>query len=251
MSERPAPAAIQAILLDIEGTTTPMAFVFEVLFPHARTRLRSHVEQHAASPDYQRLFDRFRDEHAAEKATADQPLPPWVDAPPSARLASVVSYSAWLMNRNSKSTALKDLQGRIWEEGYRGGELVGQVFPDVPGALERWHAEHVRIAIFSSGSVLAQELLFRHSSAGDLTRFIQRYFDTAMGPKRDSDSYRGIVAAMAIRARDVLFVSDITAELDAARTAGMQMRLALRPGNTPQPDAHVYTAIRTFDEIPC
>ena len=182
MSETAALGGIRAILLDIEGTTTPIVFVFEVLFPYARRHLRRHLEQHATSPEYEVLFDRLRDDHASDRS-AGEPVPPWVDAPPAARLASVASYSEWLMDRDRKSTALKVLQGKIWEEGYARGELVGDVFVDVPGALERWRAQHLQIGIFSSGSVLAQRLLFRHSSAGDLSRFLQWYFDTTIGAK--------------------------------------------------------------------
>ena len=133
-------------------------------------------------------------------AARGEAVPPWVDAPPAARLASVASYCEWLMDRDRKSTALKVLQGKIWEEGYARGELVGDVFADVPGALERWRAQHLQIGIFSSGSVLAQQLLFRHSSAGDLTRFLQWYFDTTTGAKTDSESYRRIATAMGLPA---------------------------------------------------
>lgn len=248
MSAQAASARIQAILLDIEGTTTPIAFVYDVLFPYARSHWRRHIEEHATSPEYDALFDRLRDEHAAD-LRGGEAVPAWVDSPPAARLASVTSYSEWQMDRDRKSTALKTLQGRIWEEGYRRGELVGEVFDDVPGALERWHAQHMPTGIFSSGSVLAQQLLFRHSAAGDLTRFLQWHFDTSIGAKTDVDSYRRIATAMSVPTESVLFVSDVTAELDAARDAGMQTRLSMRPGNQPQPQAHGYTTIRTFDDL--
>ncbi|MGH9387262.1 MAG: acireductone synthase [Vicinamibacterales bacterium] len=241
-------AGIQAILLDIEGTTTPIAFVYEVLFPFARKNLRRHIEQHASSIEYSVLFDRLRDEHAADRR-AGETVPPWVETPHTARLASVASYSEWLMERDRKSTALKELQGRIWEEGYTRGELVGEVFDDVPGALARWHAQHVSIGIYSSGSALAQRLLFRHSSAGDLTRFLQWYFDTTVGAKIESDSYRRIATKMSMPAQAVLFVSDVIGELDAARGAGMQTTLSIRPGNTPLPHTSGYTTIRSFDEL--
>ncbi len=200
MSADPAAAAgIRAVLLDIEGTTTPIAFVHDVLFPYARRHLRRYVDA----------------------ATAAQ-------------------YES-LMDSDSKSTELKALQGQIWEEGYRGGELVGEVFADVPGAFEQWHAQGVQIGIFSSGSVLAQQLLFRHSSAGDLTKFLSWYFDTTTGAKADAGSYRRIAAAMAVPPSALVFISDVTRELDAAREAGMHTRLAVRPGNTPPSDGHGFT----------
>jgi len=247
VSERDALEGIRAILLDIEGTTTPIVFVFDVLFPYARRHLRRHLEQHAASPEYDALFGRLRDEHASDRS-AGEPVPPWTDAPPPARLASVASYSEWLMDRDRKSPALKALQGKIWEEGYVRGELVGDVFADVPGALERWRAQQRQIGIFSSGSVLAQQLLFRHSSAGDLSRFLQWYFDTGVGTKTDSESYRRIADAMTIPAGAVLFVSDVISELDAARGAGMHTTLSVRPGNKPPPE-HGHPVVRTFDAL--
>ena len=248
MSANAAPAGIQAILLDIEGTTTPISFVYDVLFPFARANLRRHIEQHASSVEYTALCDRLRDEHALDKRRGEV-VPPWVDTPQTSRHASIASYCEWLMDRDRKSTALKDLQGRIWEEGYTGGKLVGQVFDDVPAAFARWHARQLPIGIYSSGSVLAQQLLFRYSSAGDLTGFLRWYFDTTIGAKRERDSYRSIATQIATPTPAIRFVSDVTAELDAARQAGMQTALSIRPGNPPQPNADVHAAIRSFDEL--
>ena len=132
------------------------------------------------------------------------------------------------MDQDRKSTGLKSLQGKIWEEGYRSGELKGEVYPDVLPALERWRKQGIDIAIFSSGSVQAQRSLFRNSVAGDLTRFIRAYFDTTTGPKREPESYGRIAAALERSPPEVLFVSDIAAELDAARAAGMQTALCVR-----------------------
>ena len=240
--------AIRAVLLDIEGTTTPIRFVYEVLFPYARRHLRRYVEQHAVSAEHSSLYDRLRDEHAADRAKGEA-VPPWNDEPPGARSESILSYLDWLMERDRKSTALKSLQGLIWEEGYRSGDLVGEVFADVPTALARWRAQGIDAGIFSSGSVLAQQLLFRHSSAGNLTPLLRWYFDTTTGPKNDPGSYGRVAEAMGIPPASVLFVSDIAAELDAARTAGMQTRLCVRPGNKPPPPGHGHTEIRTFDEV--
>jgi len=243
-----ASARIEAILLDIEGTTTPIAFVVDLLFPYARRHLRQHLEEHATSPTYASLFDQLREEHAADQRAAE-PVPPWLDATPNARLDSAASYAEWLMDRDRKSTPLKTLQGKIWEEGYQRGELVGEVFADVPQALSRWQAQGTPVSIFSSGSVLAQQLLFRHSSAGDLTPFLRWHFDTTTGKKTDSDSYRRIAAAMNMPPQAILFVSDVVAELDAARDAGLQTRLSIRPGNAPLPPAQGHAVIRTFDEL--
>jgi enolase-phosphatase E1 len=248
VSELPALGALRAILLDIEGTTTPIAFVYEVLFPYARRNLRRHLEQHAARPEYEALLDQLRVEYNSDQ-DAREILPPWTDAPAAARLSSAVGYCEWLMDRDRKSTGLKELQGRIWRDGYASGELVGEVFADVPDALERWRALHLRIGIFSSGSVLAQELLFRHSSAGDLTTFLQWHFDTTTGAKSDSQSYRRIAAVMPLPPEAILFISDVIAELDAAREAGMQTVLSMRPGNKAAPNGHGHPAIESFDVL--
>ena len=198
------------LLLDIEGTTTPIAFVTDTLFPYARARLVSFLSR----------------EGRADEA--------------SAFLAE--------MDRDSKSTELKAVQGRIWEDGYRSGELTGTVFDDVPRAFARWQSAGTSIAIFSSGSVLAQQWLFRRSSAGDLTPFIAQYFDTEVGPKRDPASYARIAATVALPPSSITFVSDVAAELDAARAAGMQTIMSLRPGNHPQPP-HDHRVVHSFDEI--
>jgi len=154
----------------------------------------------------------------------------------------------WLMDRDRKSTGLKSLQGKIWEEGYRSGELKSQVFPDVPLALERWHTAGLKVAIFSSGSVLAQKLLFAHATAGNLMKFIDAYFDTTSGPKTDPRSYRQISSELKLGPQQILFISDVNAELDAAIEAGMQDALCIRPGNAPQPKVNERRMIRSLDE---
>jgi len=244
-------ADIDAILLDIEGTTTPVRFVYEVLFPYARAHLDRHIAEHATSAEYTRIFDLLEREHAADllaTETGAEPVPALIDEPATSRLEGLATYCRWLMDRDRKSPGLKALQGKIWETGYRSGELVGEVFGDVAAAFERWQARRLPIGIFSSGSALAQKLLFRHSSAGDLSRFLHWYFDTEMGAKSDSDSYRRIANSMNKSAERVLFVSDVTRELDAATVAGMQTRLAVRPGNPPSVK-HGFAVIHTFEEL--
>ena len=233
--------AVRAILLDIEGTTTPAAFVYEVLFPFARAHIREYLQEHARGDDdvFQKLREEWRDDVAAR------------EDPPEWREDSAVSAAAyldWLMDRDRKSPALKLLQGRIWEGGYRSGALKGSVFPDVRPAFERWQASHVEIAIYSSGSVLAQRLLFGATADGDLTPFISGFFDTAVGAKTSPDSYRRIAGGLNLDAAHVLFVSDVPGELDAAKSAGCQALLAVRPGNRIVTDTDVDT-IRSFDQI--
>ena len=154
------------------------------------------------------------------------------------------------MDRDRKSPPLKALQGLIWKEGYRSGDILGEVFPDVPAALLRWSSSGRRVAIFSSGSVLAQQLLFRHSTAGDLAPFLSSYFDTLLGAKGDPASYTSIASALQLSPGQVLFVSDVPRELDAANMAGMQLRLSVRPGNVVIPAGHGYATIESLDELP-
>jgi enolase-phosphatase E1 len=232
------PRDVRAIILDVEGTTTPIAFVTQTLFPYARAHLHSSLNRHASAE----VLDRLRAERRQE---SDHSAPAWSD---QSQVVSAIAYVEWLMDRDRKSPALKELQGRIWEDGYRSGELIGEVFPDVPVALERWHRAGIHAGIFSSGSVLAQQLLFRHSSAGDLTRFLRWHFDTAIGAKGEPESYARIVFEVGAIPGEILFVSDIVRELDAARVAGMETRLSERPGNASQP-AHDHRVVATFDDI--
>jgi len=199
------------------------------------------LERHWNDPEVRADVARLEAEHAAESS---QPAPPpWHDD-----VAAVVAYVHWLMNRDRKSTGLKSLQGKIWEEGYRAGELRGEVYPDVPPALERWRRQGIDVAIFSSGSVQAQRSLFTNTAAGDLTRFIRAYFDTTTGPKTAPHSYAHIAAALERSPSEVLFLSDVGAELDAALTAGMRTALCVRtPGSAPAAGGH--PVIRTLDGI--
>jgi len=230
---------LRAILLDIEGTTTPIAFVHDVLFTYARTHVRDYLAQHAG--DVISDIAQLRQEHSRE--TELQP-PPLTDDPDA-----VANYVNWLIDRDRKSTGLKSLQGKIWREGYEAGTLKSQVFTDVRPAFERWHENGLLIGIFSSGSVLAQQLLFAHSNDGDLTPFISYYFDTTVGAKGDPASYRRIAEELNLQSNEILFISDVATELEAATTAGMQTRLAIRPGNNLQPDPDRFQTINTFDEL--
>ena len=221
----------RGILLDIEGTTTPISFVYDVLFPFARC----HVSQYVKHADLTDLKHEYDDE---VRKGSNPPL--WSEDP--------VAYIYWLMDQDRKSTALKRIQGEIWHEGYERGLLHGEVFPDVPGALERWQRNGIDLRIFSSGSILAQRLLFSSTPAGDLTKFLRGYFDTTTGPKNVAASYGTIAKSFRVAPSEILFISDITRELDAAREAGMQTRLCIRTGNHPQP-ANKHKTITTFDEI--
>jgi enolase-phosphatase E1 len=234
---------VGAIVLDIEGTTTPIAFVHDALFPFARRHLREHLQAHQSSSDLREVIRRLRGEWADDVAP-----PPWSDEP-DAELPSVAGYVEWLMDRDRKSPGLKLLQGYIWEDGYRSGALRGEVYPDVVPAILRWRASEIAVAIYSSGSVLAQRLLFAHTPAGDLTPLVNRFFDTEVGAKTSPDSYRRIAAALQCPTHRLLFVSDAGKELDAARQAGCEVLLCARPGNPAQSAPAGLDMIHGFDEI--
>lgn len=241
MTESLSSAGIRGILLDIEGTTTPIAFVHDVLFTYARQHVRNYLVQHADT-----LTDDIallRDEHTRDTSSGQQP-PPLTDD-----VESIANYVHWLIDRDRKSTGLKSLQGKIWREGYTSGTLKSQVFSDVRPAFERWHKAGLRISIFSSGSALAQQLLFAHTEDGDLTTFISDYFDTNIGAKGDAESYRRIAKQMNLSPVEILFISDVVTELEAATEAGMKTKLSIRVGNHPQPNTDFFQMIQTFDEV--
>ncbi len=196
---------IKAVLTDIEGTTSAVSFVFEVLFPFAAKHLPDFVLQHASEP-----------------AVAAQLQAVRVDSnEPDASVERVVEILLQWIAEDRKATPLKALQGRVWEQGYKAGQLKGHVYPDAVEALKRWHQEGYALYVYSSGSIQAQQLIFGCSEAGDLSGLFSGYFDTTSGAKRDPQSYKNITAAIGLPAEQILFLSDIVEELDAAQAAGM------------------------------
>lgn len=228
----------RSILLDIEGTTTPIAFVKDVLFPFARRNAASFLAAHGRQPEVQGDLALLAEERALERD----------DAAPIGDSSDPLPYLFWLMDADRKSTALKALQGRIWKGGYESGALVSDVYPDVVPALERWKGAGIDVSIYSSGSVLAQRLLFAHTNAGDLRPFLRAYFDTTTGGKKEAASFTLIASALGRAPTDVLFVSDVAEELDAAGHAGMDVALCVRPG-TPEPIPARHRVVRSLGEI--
>lgn len=222
---------IEAVLTDIEGTTSSLSFVHDVLFPYAR----------AALPQF--VFDRRHDPEVANILAAVRAE---AGTPHADDAAVVAQLRAW-MDADQKITPLKALQGLIWARGYAKGELRGHVYADAAAALRAWHARGLKLAVYSSGSVLAQRLLFAHTDYGDLTPLFGAFFDTTTGPKREAASYRKIAAALATAPAAILFLSDIEAELAAARAAGMQTQWLVR-GATPLPGA-THPQVGSFSEI--
>lgn len=218
----PIPKGISAVLLDIEGTTTPISFVYDVLFPYAREHLDEFCARADEDEPVAAALAQLREEAGIESRVAGKEMPDFGNGAPFAR---------YMMDQDRKSTGLKMLQGLIWEKGYADGLLKSEVFDDVPVALEKWRRAGLRLRIFSSGSVLAQKLLFGHTGHGDLLEYFEGYHDTTTGPKRVADSYRAIAGAFALPEGEILFLSDVVEELDAAAEAGMRTGLMVRPGN--------------------
>ena len=260
-------------LLDVEGTVAPISLVSEQLFPYARAHFESFLRQSIAELEQKgdslvprdfgegtvfwdlammRLENRNELDPQAPPILPDSVSelgsrvgPESISMSPAYGIPRILNYIYWLMDRDRKSTALKSLQGKIWKVGFESGELKGALFADVPDALTRW-SEHARIAIYSSGSVEAQQLLFRYSTFGDLTPKIAAYFDTRTGAKASSASYAAIAAAMNVAPSEVLFLSDATLELDAARQAGCMTRLVIRPGNAPVVNENGHSSLESF-----
>ena len=230
----------KGILLDVEGTTSSIAFVYDVLFAYAKKHIADFLEQHAAEPAVAEAADAL-----AAETQCDGSL-----ATPEGR-SRLVLAALRLINRDVKSTPLKALQGMIWRAGFESGQLTAHVFDDVPPALEQWADSGLDVRIYSSGSIEAQKLFFGHTAAGDLTGHLRGHYDTTTGPKREQASYQAIAADMQLPPRQILFISDVGAELDAARAAGMATAAAIRPGNRPLESLYDHESLESFGEITC
>ena len=204
---------IKAIVTDIEGTTSSLSFVKDVLFPYARANLPSYVRQHSSDDVVKSLLDDAR--QFAGKELDDEQL--------------ISQFIEWI-DRDQKITPLKSLQGLIWEAGYKQGDFKGHIYEDAARQLQVWKQSGYDLYIYSSGSVYAQKLLFSHTVYGDLTPLFSGYFDTHIGGKRETSSYQAISAQIQLPAEQILFLSDIVEELDAASSAGFQTCCLVRDG---------------------
>ena len=223
---------IAAIVTDIEGTTSAISFVKDVLFPYARQHLPAFVETHADQPEVQHWLSEAAKEAGYVEASRQE----------------VIELLLRWIDEDRKSTALKALQGMIWAEGYAAGAFRTHIYPDVPATLRAWHAAGIRLYVYSSGSVPAQQLFFLHSEAGDLTPLFSGYFDTETGPKREPASYARIAEAIGEPAARILFLSDVVEELDAAAAAGQRTGWLVRPPQSP-PTAPRHPVYASFDAI--
>lgn len=219
----------RAVLTDIEGTTSSISFVKDVLFPYARERMVEFIDNHQDEPEVRQALDDV-DNAVGRLLSPDEAaaqLVAWIDA-------------------DRKITPLKTLQGLIWEEGYQQGDFHGHMYADAVEQLRRWHAAGIDLYVYSSGSVYAQRLLFGHTAYGDLTPLFSGYFDTRVGAKGEAASYREIQRQIGLPAAEILFLSDIAAELEAARSAGMQTTQLVRGATVARSD---HPTARDFSEI--
>ncbi len=228
---------MKAILTDIEGTTSSISFVKDVLFPYARRALPGFVKARGQEPAVRRWLDEVATELGGmcQDAMVVEVLQGWID-------------------QDRKHTALKALQGMIWADGYRSGDFQAHFYPDAVEAMRRWREAGIPVHVYSSGSVPAQRMLFGHSSAGDLTGLVSGWYDTTTGPKREAESYRKIAAEIGLPANEILFLSDVVAELDAARDAGLATTLLDRREDYPFPrtvaEWNAHPRVESFTDLP-
>jgi enolase-phosphatase E1 len=223
---------IRAVLTDIEGTTSALSFVKDVLFPYARRHIERFVRERAGEPQVATLLDETRREMGRPEAELDAVIAQLID---------------WI-DRDRKVTPLKALQGLIWEAGYAAGDFTGHVYEDAVTAMRVWQARDLRLYVYSSGSVHAQKLLFAHTDFGDLTPLFSGYFDTRIGAKAEAPSYQRIAGEIGVAPEKILFLSDVVVELDAARAAGMRTCQLVREGSLDPRSAH--RQVRDFTHIP-
>jgi len=223
---------IEVILTDIEGTTSSISFVKDVLFPYARRHIGEFVAQHGDEAAVKHWLDMVRSEAGLSAGDTD---------------GVVTTLQRWI-DEDRKHTALKALQGMIWQHGYENGDYCAHVYAEVPARLRAWQAQGLRLYVYSSGSVAAQKLLFRHTDAGDLSPLFSGYFDTEIGGKRETDSYARIAQKIGRPASSILFLSDIVEELDAARSAGMSTTWLCRAPLACPADAR-HPCVADFDAV--
>ncbi len=235
-------SGISVVLLDIEGTVSDIRFVYDVMFPYAQQNMAAFLKMH---------WHESAVQMAIQKVCADAKQDPkvWLGSSTEQAQETLVRHLHELMASDSKSTGLKAIQGLVWKDGFESGAIRAELFDDVLPALKKWKTSGKMISIYSSGSILAQQLFFGHTIHGDVTPLLDHYFDTTTGPKRESSSYAAISQAMQIPPSAILFVSDIAEELMAALDAGFQVVASVRPNNKPLLETYMGPSVSTFADI--
>lgn len=221
---------IKAIVTDIEGTTSSLSFVKDVLFPYAREHIEEYVREHCTEDPIETLVDDVRQEVGRELS-----------------LDEVIAQLIEWIDQDRKVTPLKSIQGLLWEAGYRNGDFKGHIYEDAKNKLEEWHNQSIKLYVYSSGSVYAQKLLFGYTEYGDLNYLFDGYFDTRIGAKAETGSYKNIIAELGLKPEEILFLSDVEPELDAAYAAGMQTIQLVREGAPIQ--SGKYKQVSNFNQI--
>lgn len=235
---------IRAVLLDIEGTTSSISYVHDVMFPYVREHLQTYLQTNWGTESLQATLELLAVDAQHPSAAA------WLGSGTREQQQRKVSTQvfAW-MDQDLKATGLKQLQGQIWQAGFESGKLVSHVWPDVPSALKLWRSNGIDLRIYSSGSIAAQKLFFGHTESGDLLPLFSGHYDTTIGGKKSAASYQAIATDWARTPEEILFVSDIVEELQAAAAAGLRVLLSIRPGNTPQPTEFPSLQVHNFAAI--
>ena len=240
---------VSHVLLDIEGTTCPISYVAETLFPYASANLAPYLEAHqqeakirALIQELETLWQQDTDQEARDLLSNSR------QSAEQSGVEGILPYLQFLIRCDRKVTPLKDLQGKIWAEGYARGELVGPLFEDVPTSLRRWQQEGVVLAVYSSGSIAAQQLIYQHSNNGDLRSLFSHWFDTHTGSKHEPSSYTLIAELMGCAPQAILFVSDSHSELQAASQSGLQVVCSHRETG-PSEKSKIYPTIQDFNQI--
>ena len=222
---------ISHLLLDIEGTTCPVSFVSDTLFPYASKQLQTYIEKNYRDPDIKDILQNVIEKHNHDYNWLHGDSTRSLIRDPGEDLAAISNYLKHLINIDEKSTALKDLQGKIWNDGYARGEIISTLFPEAAACLKEWKTIGLTLAVYSSGSIKAQQLLYQHTTSGNLKPLFSHWFDTHTGPKKESRSYSQICKKMQAKPDSVLFISDSSEECDASNGAGLQTLFSKRKNN--------------------
>ncbi len=245
--------SVQGILLDIEGTTSSISFVHDCMFPFARKALPQFLEQNWGRDNLAKTLDLLAIDigqpDAKQWLSSQNPGAEGIGEVSDKQKQKVIAAVNQLMDDDKKVTGLKKLQGQVWKQGFDSGDLVAHIWPDVPGALQKWKDLGIDLRIYSSGSVAAQKMFFGHSQFGNLLSYFSGHYDNEIGGKKETSSYRAIAEHWGIPAESILFISDIVEELQAAKEAGSQACLSLREGNASVPTDHGFAKSSDFEQL--